>query len=165
MIAGPGNAAAGILWMVTATVFFGLTNVASKLLGQDATLVQIVWGRYFFHFLILAVLLHRQLPSVLRTCHLRLQLSRSLLLLAASSLYFGAFILMPLADAAALLNVSPVLVTLLAVPFLGEKVGVRRLLGVAAGLAGAIIIIRPGSGMFGAVGLLPIGAAIVYAFY
>ncbi|MEQ8666266.1 MAG: DMT family transporter [Rhodospirillales bacterium] len=160
-----GSALGGILWMVTATVFFGLTNVASKLLGQDVSLVQIVWGRYFFHFLILALLLRGRLPGVLQTHHLGLQLGRSLMLLAASCLYFGGFILMPLADAAALLNISPVLVTLLAVPFLGEKVGIRRILGVAAGLTGALIIIRPGAGVFGAVGLLPVGAAVVYSFY
>lgn len=162
---GQGNPVAGILWMLTATVGFGLTNVVSKLLGQEASLVQIVWGRYFFHFLILLLLLRGRFPDVLRTRHVGLQLGRSMLLLTASCLYFGGFILMPLADAAALLNVSPVLVTLLAVPFLGERIGIRRALGVVAGLIGALIIIRPGHGVFGLVALLPVGAAVMYSFY
>lgn len=155
----------GILWMVAATIFFTMTNVTSKLLGQSIDLAQIVWGRYFFHFLLLALILRARFPETLRTQHFTLQISRSILLLGGSSLYFGAFILMPLADAVALLNLAPVLVTLLAIPVLGEKVGIRRILGVATGFVGAVIIIQPGSGVFGWEALMPVGAAIAYAIY
>ena len=55
---------------------------------------------------------------------------------------------MPLATATAIMFLSPVMITALSVPFLGEHVGVRRWVGVAAGLIGALIIIRPGAQEF-----------------
>ncbi len=155
----------GIAWLILATLVFTVINTLAKLLGDRVGLLQIVWGRYFFHFLILALLLNIRLPAVLRTRHLKLQIARSFLLLAGSALYFAAFIAMPLADAAALINLAPVIVTVLAIPFLGERVGIRRLTGALLGCAGALIIIRPGGATFDAVALLPVGAAVVYALY
>jgi len=155
----------GIAWLLTATVIFTGTNTLAKLLGERVDLIQIVWGRYLFHFLVLALLLNIKLPTVLRTKNLKLQVARSFLLLLSSTLYFGAFIAMPLADAAALLNLAPVVVTLLAIPLLGERVGIRRIMGVLAGLAGALIIIRPGVGAINPAAWLPISAAVTYAVY
>ena len=59
-------------------------------------------------------------------------------------------------------DTNPVLITLGAALFLGERLGPRRLLGVFAAMVGAMIIIRPGFGVFTPAALLPIGAAICY---
>jgi drug/metabolite transporter (DMT)-like permease len=60
---------------------------------------------------------------------------------------------------------SPILLTALAGPVLGEQVGLRRWLGVAAGFTGAMIIIRPGMGVFALAALPPLAAALTNALY
>jgi drug/metabolite transporter (DMT)-like permease len=57
------------------------------------------------------------------------------------------------------------MVTALSAIVLGEVVGPRRWSAVVIGLAGAVVIIRPGSGLFGLVALLPLTAAVLYACY
>jgi len=61
------------------------------------------------------------------------------------------------------MDISPVLITLGAALFLGERFGPRRAFGVLAALIGAMIIIRPGSGVLSLYALLPVGAAICYS--
>ena len=73
-----------------------------------------------------------------------IQLLRGFLLFASSSLYFNGLIHLPLATAATISICSPLLITALSVPFLGEAVGPRRWAAVAAGFIGALIVIRPG---------------------
>ena len=66
-----------------------------------------------------------------------------------SSLFFiSGLRFLPIAEASATGFVSPLFVTGLAVIFLGEKVGLRRWIATMVGLAGVIIILRPGSGSF-----------------
>ncbi len=75
----------------------------------------------------------------------------------------GAFAKMPIATAISIFFVEPLLLTLLAGPFLGEKVGPRRLAAVVVGLIGAMIVIRPGFAQFGFAAVLPLIAAASYA--
>jgi drug/metabolite transporter (DMT)-like permease len=70
---------------------------------------------------------------------------------------------MPLADAVAVFFVAPLLITALSVPLLKEKVGPRRWLAVGIGLAGVIVMLRPGPGTFHWVALLPLASAFCYA--
>lgn len=72
---------------------------------------------------------------------------------------------MGLAEAQALADISPVLITLGAALFLGEKLGLRRILGVLAAMLGALIIIRPGLSVFTPAALLPLGSAVCYAAF
>lgn len=70
---------------------------------------------------------------------------------------------LPLSTAYAITFIAPLLVTLLAVPFLGEHVGPRRLAAVVVGLLGVLVILRPGGGVLSAAGLAVVGAAVCYA--
>ena len=49
----------------------------------------------------------------------------------------------PLATATTIMFLSPILVTLLSIPLLGEKVGIRRWAGIIVGFIGAIIVVQP----------------------
>lgn len=62
---------------------------------------------------------------------------------------FYAFSVLPLAQTYALLFAAPLLITLLAIPVLGETVGLRRALAVLAGFAGVMIVLRPGEAPIG----------------
>ncbi|MEK6245150.1 MAG: DMT family transporter [Pseudomonadota bacterium] len=84
---------------------------------------------------------------------------------AANLLYFTSLTVLPLADAAAIGFVMPLFLALLAVPMLGERMDGARLAAVLVGLAGALVIVRPGGAVFTPYALLPIGMALCNALY
>jgi len=155
----------GILFLITAMFFFVLMDTFAKHLMKEYSLVQVVWARYFFHFAMLAILLAPRLKSHLKTQNLTLQLVRSLLLFITTALFFLGLRFVPLADAAAMMYVAPIIVTALSMPVLKEHVGPRRWAGVLIGFVGALIIIRPGTGAMQMAILLPLAAALSYSFY
>ena len=74
---------------------------------------------------------------------------RTVLGLIGAAGAFTAFKLLPLAEAYALIFASPLVITLLAVPMLGEKIGPARLAAVIVGLIGVLVVLRPGFTDFG----------------
>jgi drug/metabolite transporter (DMT)-like permease len=70
---------------------------------------------------------------------------------------------MPLANVVALWFTAPLFVTLLAGPFLGERVGMRRWIATIVGFVGVLIIVRPLTSAFALSSLLPIVSAFAYA--
>jgi drug/metabolite transporter (DMT)-like permease len=88
---------------------------------------------------------------------------RGVCVLGAALLFIAGLARLPLADANAIGFTSPLLVTVLSVPLLGEQVGLRRWSAVALGFAGVLIVIRPGSGAVGPVALLPLLSAACWA--
>ena len=104
----------------------------------------------------------------LRTSQPLLHLLRALCLVAANMLFFLALATSPLADVTALFFVAPLFITLLSIPILGEKVGIRRFAAVIVGFIGVLIMLRPGSASGGAEAdrltlLLPVAAAFAYS--
>jgi len=155
----------GILWMLAAMMMFSGTNASAKLLSEQYAVMQIVWARYFFQFLLLSVFLGPRLQGIMMTSKLTVQITRSFLLLGTSVLFFFGLSQIALADISAVMFVTPILVTALSMPLLGEKVGLRRWAGIVIGFLGALIIIRPGFGMMQTAALFPLGAACLYALY
>jgi drug/metabolite transporter (DMT)-like permease len=99
----------------------------------------------------------------LRTRFGGLHLARSILQFATVALFFASLTQIGLAEAQALTDINPVLITLGAALFLGERLGRDRLFGVLLAMLGAMIVIRPGSGVFSPAALLPLAAAVTYA--
>ncbi len=155
----------GIFWMLLTMFFFVSMDTIAKYLIQNHHVFQIVWGRYFFHFMVLVVVLAPRLRSLLVTQNLKLQLARSLLLLTTTCSFFTGLQYVHLADASAIMLTAPIFVTALSMPILKEHVGPRRWASVAVGCVGALIIIRPGNGLLQPAALFPLTAAILYAFY
>ncbi len=155
----------GVLWMLLATFLFVSLDSVAKYLVQSYSVPQVVWARYSFHLLFLLILLNRRMAQVMVTRRLRLQCLRSIMLLLTTVLFFWGLRYVPLAKASSIMLVSPIIVTSLSVPLLKESVGVHRWLGVLAGFAGAVIILKPGADIVSLAALLPLGAAIMYALY
>lgn len=156
----------GVLMMCVAVIFFVIMNTFVKeLRAQELPVIEIVWGRYFFHFLLVLLLFPKRIPTLLSGSDKRWQIARSVLVLLATACMFTAVGLMPLADVVAITFVAPLLITALSVPFLGERVGIRRWIAVFVGLAGMLVIVRPGSGLFQIAALLPILVAVFAAAY
>ena len=155
----------GIAWMLLTMLLFVAMDTLAKYLTQTYPVPQVVWARYAFHLLVLMAMLGRRLPATMRSQRLGLQLVRSLLLLITTVLFFTGISLIPLVDASAIMFMAPIMVTALSVPLLREPVGPHRWAGVVIAFAGALLIIRPGTGVMQAGALLPLGAALTYAFY
>lgn len=71
---------------------------------------------------------------------------------------------LPLSEVYAIFFVAPLLITALAVPFLGERVTPNRWVAIVVGLVGVLVVLRPsGAQMFSAGGLAALCAAFCYA--
>ncbi|MFI4988246.1 MAG: DMT family transporter [Alphaproteobacteria bacterium] len=143
----PDNAKIGILCVLASTFFFNILNVAAKWLSDDYSIVEITFFRNAFAFLpcLIVVLAGPGLHS-LRTGRLGLHMLRGLGGLASTLLAFTSYSLMPIADAVAISFASPLFLTALSVPLLGEKVGVHRWSAVVIGFLGILVMAKP-SGM------------------
>ena len=161
----PASDTRGILLMIAAVFFFTLMDVAGKGIAQQTDTVMALWARYVGQTVAVLLVVSPRLRRVLRTRYPWLQLLRSVFLLGATCAFFFGFVLIGLANATAIMNVNPVLITLGAALFLKERFGPRRAIGVIAALIGALIIIRPGSAVFSAAAALPLLAAVMYSAY
>lgn len=153
----------GMLAMVLATLLFPVGDAISKLLtGIVAPFDVTVWRTVTQALFMIPVALtfrRRLTGSMLSGPAL---LSGALISTAMFCL-ISAFQQMPIATAIAIFFVEPLLLTLLAGPLLGEVPGRRRLIAVAVGLVGALIVIRPNFATFGPVAFWPLGAALAFA--
>jgi drug/metabolite transporter (DMT)-like permease len=157
---------AGMLWMVAAGFGFVVMDTAGKYLTADYSTIQIAWARYLFHMLtVLPVLLAWRGSAVFRTRRLGLQLLRSVFLLGATAFYFLALRYIPLATAAAIGFVAPLILTALSALILKEQVGPRRWSAVVVGFLAVLLIIRPGFGMVHWAMALPLLVAACFALY
>ena len=152
----------GILLMILAIALFTTMDAAAKGLLQRYPAPQVIWARFAGQLIIVALILGPRLPRALRTRFPVLHFWRSAFQFGATSCFFLSLPHIGLAEATALTDINPVLITLGAALFLGERLGPRRLAGVAAALIGALIIIRPGAGIFSPWALLPLCAAVSY---
>lgn len=157
--------AKGALLYIAATLFLASMDSLSKVLSMRYDTFQVIWARYVAQSVLVFLLAAPFLRSVLRTRFPKLQIARSAFMFAATICGFFGFALLPLAEATAIFETAPLIVTALAALALREPVGPRRWTAVLIGFVGALVIIRPGSAVFGLAALLPLGAAGFYACY
>ncbi|MCR9127848.1 MAG: DMT family transporter [Rhodobacteraceae bacterium] len=157
--------AQAIGFMLIAILCFSLMDATVKVLAPRVGVVPTLWARYGGQMMIVLILIAPRMRTVGRTEMPGLQMARSLLMLCATICFFSGLSRIPLTEASALMAMNPVFITLGAALFLGESLGPRRIAGIVAALCGAMIVIRPGSEVFTAAALFPIGAAICYSGY
>ncbi|MDF3605507.1 DMT family transporter [Paracoccus sp. DMF-8] len=153
----------GIVLLLLAILSFTLMDATAKYLAPRYHPAQIVWARYITNFIIVLVLVAPRLRSTLKSRRPMMQAARALCQLASIGLFFTSLGHVGLAEATAIMDANPVLITLGAALFLGERIGLRRILGITVALIGALIIIRPGAGVFQPAALLPLIGAFTYA--
>jgi drug/metabolite transporter (DMT)-like permease len=160
------DALRGILLMCAGVAMFPFMNAAVKLLGPHYPVAQIVWARFTGHLIVmLIVFLPRYGRRLLATRRPGVQIGRSLLMLVSNMMFVVAITRVPLATASAIGFTSPLIVTALSVPLLHESVGIRRWSAVIVGFVGALLVIRPGSGLHDPAVLLLLLSSAAYALY
>lgn len=153
---------AGMTCMAAAMLLLPLGDTFSKLLTETLNPIEVATVRVLAQAAFLlpaAVVLRNRLRGAMFSPVVALS---GLLVMITLICLIGAFAVMPIATAIAVFFVEPLILTVLAGPLLGETVGPRRLAAVGAGLAGALIVIRPGP-EFEVAALLPLLAAVSYA--
>ena len=157
------------IWLMCwAVVLFSLLDATAKyLVGPlKMPLMQVVWVRFFSHFLLsLVVFGPLILPRLVRSARPGQQVLRSLCLLGATAFNFAALIYLQLDQTVTIFFLTPLLVAGLAGPLLGEWVGWRRLMAILAGFLGVILVMRPGFGGIHWAVLFSFAATLSYALY
>lgn len=162
------NTRLGIALMIAAVFVFTLQDALSKHLAAAYNPLMVVMIRYWvFAAFVLALALRRPggLRSGIATRHAGLHMARAALLIAEIGIIVTSYTLIGLIDTHAVFAVCPLIIVALSGPVLGEKVGLARWLAIAAGLAGVLVILQPGSGVFSAAALLPLASATMFALY
>jgi drug/metabolite transporter (DMT)-like permease len=157
------TAARAIGLMMMAVFLFAVMDAMIKWQGAVYPVLQIVFFRSAFGLLIsIGPVLHdgRRLLATKRPW---LHLLRALLGFGALFCFFEAFVRMPFADVYAISFASPLFITALSVPFLGEKVGWRRWTAVGVGLVGVLLMVRPGAGVFEVAAMIALAGTLCYA--
>lgn len=158
----------GILFAVLATLFFSVMDAMSKSLVVTHSVWFILMVRYWFHLvvaIIWASLSKQGLRGAMATKRPALQLIRGFLLVSEIALIIYAYSMLGLADVTTIIMVHPLIVTGLAVLFLGEYVSLRRVMALVLGLVGLAIIMQPGSNMWSYGGVVALAATTTFALY
>lgn len=153
----------GILLLLAAVATFTSMDALAKLMMASYPPMQVVWARYTGQTVLVLLIFLPRLRGLLHTRYPALQALRSLLQFGATTFFFLSLGHIGLAEATAITDLNPVLITLGAALFLHEPLGPRRLAGVLVAMLGALIVIRPGLGVFQPAALLPLACAFCYA--
>lgn len=147
-------------------VLFATMDAVTKHISTGLPVVEILWIRYVFFFLFaLALALRMEGWRAFKTKAPVLQITRGVALVAEIGLLTYAFRYLKLVDAHVMTALTPLMVMALAVPMLGERVGIRRWLAVGVGFLGVLVILRPGLTAIAPIQIVPLVAAACFAFY
>jgi len=161
----PQNTTRGIAFMVMATLTYVIMDATAKALVGHYPALQVVWVRFAGQLLFSLLIVNRQARALFRTPDPGLHILRGLLQVGTILMFFAALAHISLAEATAIGDSGPVLITLGAALFLGERLGPRRIIAIMVALGGALVIIRPGAGAFTPWAVLPFLSAVFYAGY
>ena len=151
--------------MLAAVFLFTVMDALAKRLTLEIGLIPTLWTRYAGQAILVLLIVSPRMFQVAKSRYPKLQVLRSVVLMTATCLFFLSISKIGLAEATAIMDVNPVLITLGAFLFLGEKIGPRRIIGILVSLVGALIIIRPGTEVFTIYAVLPLAAAVCYSTY
>ncbi len=156
----------GIALMCGAVALFACLDTTAKYLNTQMDSLEIAWARYTSAFLLTLIvsnpLTH---PALLRSKRMKLQITRSLLLVGSTALNFLALRWLQLDEALSIIFTFPFIVAIASGPMLGEWLGWRRWSAIAFGFAGVLLITRPGFGGMHPAALLSLAATVCYGLY
>lgn len=137
--------ARGALLMAAGMAAFTLNDTLMKLVSADLPLLQAMFLRGLLTTLAFLLLAWRMgaLAVRLESRDRRLIMLRVLAEIGAAFFFLTALFNMPLANVTAILQALPLTITLAGALFFRESVGWRRMLAIAVGFAGVMLIIRP----------------------
>jgi drug/metabolite transporter (DMT)-like permease len=161
----PSQVGRGIRWMLLSMFLFACLDAGIKTIAHGYAAQQILAVRFaVFVVLVVALIGPAKTRIALRSVRPGLQVLRVIVLLAEMGVFVAAIRALPLADVHAVAASTPLIVTALAWLFLGERVGTQRWAAILVGMAGLLVVVRPGFDMNPAM-LIPLLGASLWAIY
>ena len=154
----------GISAIVLGTICFSVNDISVKLFSSEMPLNQLMFFRAVFA---ISILLFVTLPfyggfKYLNTNNPTFHIFRGLAVVGANTFFFISIAELSLAEATAIFFIAPILITIFAMFFLQEKVGIRRGVACLIGFLGMLFIIKPGTISFELISVFPLIAALFY---
>lgn len=153
----------GACWMILSGLFFSLAAATVRHLAQDMHVIQISFFRALFGTMVFLPWFSRMGLSGFRTRHTKIYIARGISSVAAMFLWFGAIAIMPIADATAISFAQPLFISVAAVLILAEPMRANRWAGLVIGIAGGLLILRPGFGAVNMGALMVLGSSVFIA--
>lgn len=156
----------GIFFMCGTGLLFPVMGGLAKILGTDYSSLQVSWARAFGHIVFMLIFFVPKFGlRMLRTRRFGTQLARSALLFTSNATHFYAITFIPIAKAASISLMAPLVVVPFAWAILGERTTVGRMVALLVGFGGVVLVIRPGTELFHWATLLVLASATTYALY
>ena len=153
----------GILFMTLGMFSLSLNDMIYKSLTMNFPVWEAVFFRAFSGAIISLFLVYRSGISSIKTKKPVRHFVRAFSAVACVVLYIFGIKHLLLSENIAIAHSAPIIAALLALPILGEKIGIHRMLAIVIGFIGVLIIVKPGTDLFQFKSLLPIGSAIFMA--
>ena len=151
----------GVMWALLATGLFAIVAAMAKVAVTEFHVLQILLFRQIVVFLSCVPKIAQSFPESLKTSQLGMHSARLVGAFIALSCGIWAVAVLPLTTAITLGFAQVFFVALLALGFLGEKVGVYRFFAVVVGFMGVVVVMRPAAeGLFDLNALIPIAGAL-----
>jgi drug/metabolite transporter (DMT)-like permease len=157
------NPLRGIALSLLATTVFAASDTMSKFLTESLPVIEIASIRYVIFVLFAGWLARSSGVRALWPRSPALQVVRGLCVVGSAVLFVFGVSSMQIAQASTISFISPLLITVLSIPVLGEVVGMRRWLATAAGMLGVVIVARPGNGGFQPAALFGVASSACWA--
>ena len=162
------NKTTGILFIVSAVLCFSIMNGITKYLSEFYNVITLNMFRYWFFAVFLIFINSNKNKSIVivsKSKNRLLQTFRGSMLAIQMCFAHYCFLKLGLIETSAIFAVGPLMVTALSIIFLNEKVGWQRLVAIAFGFIGIMIILRPGMKVFDPLSILALACALSYAVY
>ena len=152
--------------LTCATACFATLDTAAKFVTQSVPVIMALWFLFLFQALVYtAWVIYSGKHALLKKANLKAQLSRGILMIALQGLAMLSLAYLPVGEFTAIVMLTPLLVTLLAGRFLGEKVSLSRVALVVCGFVATLVVVRPDSDMLGWAVIFPLALLLVNAAY
>ena len=162
------NKTTGILFIVSAVLCFSIMNGITKYLSEFYNVITLNMFRYWFFAVFLFFINSNKNKSIVivsKSKNRLLQTFRGSMLAIQMCFAHYCFLKLGLIETSAIFAVGPLMVTALSIIFLNENVGWQRLVAIAFGFIGIMIILRPGMKVFDPLSILALACTLSYAVY
>ena len=163
-MSAPNNNPKGILLILSGMALFSIQDSLIKYIFEESSLYELYFGRTLTALILLFIFLKfTSQKLVFKTHYPLLTCCRVICFFFGFSFFYISLTYMSLAMANALFFSSPFFISILAIIFLGEKVGIRRWLAIIVGFIGVYIVLNPDFENFNYMNLAPVACALCYA--
>lgn len=163
LVHAPDRLLRGALLLTLSGLLFAMMGVLIRLASAEVNNETVVFMRNLVGCLLFLPWILRRGPGPFRTGVIHLHLVRAVVGLGAMYCFFYAIAHIPLAEAMLFTYAAPVFVPLVSRVWLGEPLSARVYIAILVGLAGVVLVLKPGPGMFRAISLVGLAACFLAA--